>query len=399
VEKRKKLKIVFYTDDYLPAVDGTVNYIVSARKELERRGHRVYIFTAGNRETQKITKKDRRVIVFKGISFTKYPQYTIAAQPQFASTIKRINPDIIHMHTPFVMGVFATMAKKVTGAPLIGTFHTMVFSDEVLSHYLSKNKFVRRVAKSIIIRYLRYTYSKCDLVLTPSDYTRRELEKIGIKRIQTLHTGTINRIHKKLSMNASREKLGQSKSKHIMLYLGRVSHEKNIEVIIRAAKALDKNGFDIVIAGSGPAEKSLKEMAAAKGASNVMFVGFIPKKQLCSYYSSADVFCNPSMFETLGQTTIEAMAEGVPVLVPKHSAQEEFTLRGNCGETFNVKSTKDLIDKAVKIVNNRNRYSPASVARKYSVTESTDILLDAYYRMLSEDDNLDPDKKHVIRLF
>jgi 1,2-diacylglycerol 3-alpha-glucosyltransferase len=387
VEKRKKLKIIFYTDDYLPAVDGTVNYIVSARKELERRGHKVYLFTAGNKETQKIAKKDKRVFVFKGIPFTKYPEYTIVARPPVAKTVRMINPDIIHMHTPFAMGVFATMAKKATGAPLVGTFHTMVFSDEVISHYLSKNQLVRRVAKSIIVRYLQYTYSKCDLVLTPSDYTRRELEKIGIKRVKTLHTGTIDETHRKLSMNASREKLGMSKSRHIILYLGRISYEKNIEVIIRAAEALDKKGFDIVIAGRGPAEKALKEMAASEGALNVIFTGFVPKKQLCRYYSSADVFCNPSMFETLSQATLEAMAEGVPVLVPRHSAQEEFTLRGKCGETFNSKNTADLAEKALKIVRNRGRYSPANVARKYSVKESTDTLLDAYYDLLARNNH------------
>ena len=71
------LKIAFYTDSYLPSRDGVVTSIINTRKELERRGHEVYIFASGGRETTKLSKKDKKLYVIKGMQFKRYPQYTM----------------------------------------------------------------------------------------------------------------------------------------------------------------------------------------------------------------------------------------------------------------------------------------------------------------------------------
>ncbi len=139
----KRLKIAFYTDTYLPSVDGVVASIISTRRELERRGHEVYVFTSGGKATKELAKRDAHLAVLNGIKFRKYPQYTIALEPKFSAKIRRIKPDIIHFHTPFSMGFLAAGASWLTGAKLVGTFHTLIFSDDALDSYLSKNRLVK----------------------------------------------------------------------------------------------------------------------------------------------------------------------------------------------------------------------------------------------------------------
>ena len=171
----EKLRIAFYTDTYLPAIDGVVKSILSMRENLENLGHEVYIFAAGTKETISMAKKDKHLFVVRGIRFRRYPQYTIALRPWFRDKIKELRPDIIHSHTPFSLGLLAAHAAKITGAKLVSTFHTMVFSDEALSGYSSTNYTAKRIEKALLMHYLNWFYKKSDLVIALSNITKQLL--------------------------------------------------------------------------------------------------------------------------------------------------------------------------------------------------------------------------------
>jgi 1,2-diacylglycerol 3-alpha-glucosyltransferase len=79
----ESLKISFYTDTFLPAVDGVVISILNFRRELEKRGHEVHIYASGNQKTKQMVKGDRGVTVIPGVTFKKYPQYNLAFFPIF----------------------------------------------------------------------------------------------------------------------------------------------------------------------------------------------------------------------------------------------------------------------------------------------------------------------------
>src|SRR5580704_5053514 len=110
----ESLKIAFYTDSFLPAVDGVVISILNFRKELEKRGHEVYIYASGNEKTKQMTKGDKRVIVVRGLKFSKYPQYSLALFPMSSRLrLMNVKMDINHCHTPFMMGVHGLISSKV----------------------------------------------------------------------------------------------------------------------------------------------------------------------------------------------------------------------------------------------------------------------------------------------
>ncbi len=380
----KKLRIVFYTDSYLPSVDGVVTSILNTRKELERRGHEVYVFTAGTKETKMLQKKDKHLVVMGGVHFRSYPQYTIAMRPEFQINIQKLRPDILHFHTPFSMGFLAQRHQKFTDAKLVSTLHTLVFSEEVLSSYLPKNKFLRIFERLLLMRYLRWIYRKSDAIIAPSQYVKRLIkEKLHLKNfIEVIPSGIcLNKI-KKVSRFEARKKLGIKNYEKILLYFGRVSPEKNLKFLIKAAKLFEKKDFRIIIAGGGPYLEKCVAMATKLNLKNVSFPGFIPEDLIKYYYGAADVFCNPSLFETLSLVDIEAMARGLPILVPDHSAQAEFLLHGRCGEVFDRRSKKDMVKKAIKIFENCRRYSTYKVAEMFSVKTSVDKILHLYYSLL-----------------
>ncbi len=379
----KKLRIAFYTDSYLPALDGVVNYVIKTRQELERRGHEVKIFTSGNKDTAALAEEDPSVVVFTGISFRRYRQYTIAVKPHFQREVSEFAPHIIHSHTPFSMGLLAVRARNFTGAKLVSTYHTNVFSDNLLSDYLSSNSVVFGVSKAILHRYLRWLYRKSDRVLAATQYILRILAREGIKNTSLVPVGTdVKHVGKIITKIESRRKLGLPAKDRIIEYLGRIGAEKNIGFIVRAGKKLESAGFSTVIAGSGPELQTYIDLSKRMGLNNTRFPGFVTEEAKKYYYSSADVFCNPSLFETQSLVDVEAMSYGVPILVPKGSAQAEFLWRGKCGEAYKPESVKDFVGKALKMAKNPQDYRPRYVAKEFSVKNTTDVLLEAYSSVL-----------------
>ncbi len=382
---RKKLKIVFYTDTYSPAIDGVVNSIKQSRRELERRGHKVYIFTAGTAETAAFEKSDSGLTVLRGIRLRRYPQYTIALKPVFSTKLKDLHPDIIHSHTPFNMGILAVHAKKLTGARLVSTFHTLVFSDELLAAFLSRNRIIKALGKFALMRYLKWFYQKSDVVIAPSVYIRDMLKsKLGLKgRIDVIPEGVeFMTTENNLSKSSARKKIGIHTDGKILLYLGRVSPEKNLALLLKYGKQLEDSGFTIIIAGDGPYMSECIALSKKYGLKTIRFPGFIKEDMKRYYYAAADVFCNPSLFDTQSLVDLEAMSHSLPILVPKSSAQTDFLSKGKCGEAFNGVNGDDLVKNALKIANSPRAYHTRRVAEKYDIKHTVDKLLQTYYSLI-----------------
>ncbi len=375
------LKIAFYTDSYLPSRDGVVTSIINTRKELERRGHEVYIFASGGKETTKLAKKDKRLYVIKGMQFKRYPQYTMGLINRESTRVMEIMPDIIHAHTPFTAGLFAYRASIQLNSKFVGTFHTMVFSDEAISAYFSNNKAAIKLSRFVVMRYLKWFYSKTDGIIAPTMYVKRILENNGLKNIQIIPTGVDFGSMKRENREKTRKQLGLKSKDKVILYFGRVSREKNIDILIKAAKPLSVNGFKIIIAGSGPYIKELISLSKRIGNNNIIFTGFVKEKDISLYYAAADILCNPSTFETQGIVDLYASFYGLPILLPEKGAQEELLNYAKCGERFNPHSIKDLVEKANFIYEHPNRYKFDGVVKEFDIKKTVDKLIALYNKI------------------
>ena len=384
----KNLNIAFYTDAYLPGVDGVVTSILTFKDELEKRGHKVYIFaSADSKNKKKYGRKD--VFLYTGLKFRPYPQYNVALFP-YNSVIKlnELKIDLIHAQTPMVMGFAGLMASKLLNKPLISSFHTLITNKPIVDAYYPKNKHLKRFATSSVLRYTKFFYNRCDRVIAPSESINKMLRRYGISNVETIPNAIdLSRFNTHVSGSRMRKSLGIKPRQKIVLYLGRLSREKKIEVLFKAARILmakDRN-LVLVVGGTGPAENHYKSLARKLGImERTMFIGFVGRKELPRLYAAADVFCLPSTFETQGVVLLEAMATGKPVVGADYLAISEMVVNGKNGEKFKPGDYTDCAKKIEKVLNNTGHYKHEAVrtASEFSKEKVTDRLLDVYYSVL-----------------
>ncbi len=385
----RRLNIAFYTDVYLPGMDGVVTSILNFKEELERRGHNVYIFASSDPKNIK-AYSEHNVFLYPGVKFKPYPQYNVALFPY--NSIFRLSDldiDIIHAQTPMVMGFAGLMASRLLRKPLISTFHTLVTNKPIIDAYYPKNRHLRRIATDSMMTYMKIFYCSCDRVIAPSETVRHILSGYGISKLSVVPNGIDTKsLNPRTRGSAVLRQYGIGEKDRVVLYVGRLSREKKLEILLRAAKLLMKRNRNIKLAivGTGPAEHYYRSMARKLGIlHSTVFLGFVSKESLPSVYAASDVFCLPSTFETQGIVLLEAMASGKPVVGADYLAISELIKSGENGEKFRPDDYVDCARNIEKVLNNTSHYKESAIrtAAKFSKEKVADKLIDVYNLVLS----------------
>jgi len=385
----ESLNIAFYTDAYLPGMDGVVTSIINIRDELEKRGHNVYTFASADLRYKK-KYSNSRVFLYSGVGFRPYPQYNVALFP-YNSVFKlnELDIDIIHAQTPMVMGFAALMGAKLLDCPIVGSFHTMVTNKPIVDAYYPKNPHLKKFAATYMKKYTKFFYRRCNRVIAPTSSIKTLLNNYGIKNVSIVPNSIdMSYFNPKVSGDGVRRTLGLKDRDKVILYLGRLSKEKRIEVLLNAVKVLaqkDRN-IRLVVGGKGPAEHYYKEMARKLGImQNTKFIGFVSKDMLPSTYAAADTLCLPSTFETQGIVLLEAMAMGKPVVGADYLAIKEMIKSGRNGEKFRPGNYIECARKIEKVLNSTDHYKHDAIrtAAEFSKEKVADKLLDVYNLVLS----------------
>ncbi len=384
------LNLAFYTDSYLPATDGVVSSILNFKKGLEKKGHNVYIFASCNTKLKK-RYSGKNVFLYSGIEFKPYPQYSMALFP-YNSVVKLRNLDIdmVHSHTPFMMGFAGMMSAKISRYPMIGSFHTLTNNKVLVNNYYPKNEQLKKFTAKYLWKYVTFFYKRCDQTIVPSEAIYNMLSRYSIKNINIVPNSVdTERFNPKVDGTKIRERLGIKDNEKVVLYLGRVSREKKLEVMLNAAKRLSKKRSDIkyVIGGSGPAEQYYKNMTKRLNLQKqVTFIGHVRKDLLAHVYAASDAFCLPSTFETQGMVSLEAMAVGKPVIGANYLALKDLIKNGKNGEKFVPGDYIGCSNKIERVLNNSDAYisGTISTAREFSIDKMTEKLLDVYSLVLSK---------------
>ncbi|MEW6329178.1 MAG: glycosyltransferase, partial [Candidatus Micrarchaeota archaeon] len=292
------MKIAFFTETYLPNRDGVVSSILTTREALEREGHEVYVFCAGDRQAKK-ENKDARAFYHISTAFSPYPDYKLALFPFFSERkVRQLGIDIIHTHGMATMGLAAVRTARTLHLPIIGTLHTLI--PEAV-HYVAHRKTTMALSKRLAWGYLRWYFNLCDRVFAPSEVIKEIMEEHKIKNVTVLPSGiNTKRFNPGVDGDEIRKKHGLGSSK-VVLYLGRLVKEKNLELLVRAALIIMEEIPDckFIIAGTGPAEdyyKSLVKSAGLEG--SFIFAGLLSEDDVPKYYGACDIFVFPSKFET-----------------------------------------------------------------------------------------------------
>ncbi len=368
------MKIAFYTDTYLPNTDGVVSQIIASKKELEKRKHTVHIFTTGAKK-DKHANHDKTVTYYEGVKFPLYPEYKLALFP-YSSAIeaKKLGIELVHCHALATMGLASIFTAKTLGLPLVGTFHTMI---PLTTHYITANKKAQEMLSTAAWKAIKTFYIPFDAVTAPSHAIAKLLEENGVQTVTVISNG-INtaKFNPKISGSKTREKLGVKKDEKLFLFVGRITEEKNIGVVIRAFAKLQSqhSNVKLVVIGNGPAFKQIQHLVKKlKLEKRVILTGQIPHSEIPVYYAACDWQVTASTFETQGLGILEGMACGKPCIGANSLAIPE-TIKNNYNgflfEPFSVKQCSEKMTVAIKM--NKSKYAAlcrnaANTGKKHSI--------------------------------
>ena len=382
------LKVAFYTDTFLPNVDGVVNAMLAYREELAKRGDEVYIFTSG---TDKDASEygNSKTFYFESLVFPPYPQYKVAIFPFSSINIARKSGvQLIHSHAIASMGLAAIASAKALNLPLVGTFHTMV---PKAGFVLTKNAFGKKLFSDVTWGAIRQFYSPFDLVTAPTRTIEKLLNENGITHTAVSPNGIdLKKFNPSHDGNVIRTLLGIGKHEKIILTAGRLSDEKNVNILIEAfSHLLKEKDAKLIIQGDGPSRPRLQKLAKKLNIDkSVIFTGFVKSYEVPYFYCAADVFATASTFETQGLALLEAMASGSICVGAKSLAIPELIQHNENGYLFHPNNSNDLCEKKLtaldlsKSSKNRIIKNAIATAGKYSKEKSTDALLRAYEKVL-----------------
>jgi len=344
---KDKLNIAFFTDTYLPQINGVSVSVHTLSKELSKNGHNVYVFCPKIKDRD---NKDENIIEFISIPFIPYPEHKISMLEVWKAHkyVKKYNIDIIHTHTEFSIGIMGRLTARLLNIPLIYTYHTMY--EACIDHVKIKNFEILKpeYARTFSRRFCNFS----DYVVAPTKKIHELLNDYGVrKHIKVIPTG-INLENFSNVLERDKKQLIEKYSlenKTILSYIGRVSLEKRVDVIVRALKELikiDKN-YHLIIVGDGPDIDKNKQLANDLNLTDfITFVGRVKPEEVALYYNVSDAYISGSLSETQGLTFLEAMASNTPVLASEYTLKD-LLIDNETAMLF--KTEEDLVGKILKL--------------------------------------------------
>jgi len=397
------MRIAFFTNCYKPLVNGVVTSISSLKEAYERKGHEVYIFAP---RVEDYLDQEKNVFRYRSVNLTKKVKYPIAIPLSFRAkkVITEFNPDIIHIHHPFVLSSAAMMYGGELGIPKILTLHTQY---EQYAYYAAPiPQIIAQEAIKIIVSNLA---NKTDCITTPSVSMKKIIENYGIKnRIEVIPNAIrlisfkeddeLKRIEIKIKYNLKEDD-------KIILFVGRVALEKSIDKIIKALAIIKKRNSGkekLLIVGNGPAMDELKQLTRTlKVEEDVIFAGTVSYEEIQHYYKMAYVFTIASTTETFGIVTIEALASGVPVVAVKAPGATDILTDGMDGLLVDddVEKIANALEKIIKEPELREKLSQGALktSEKYSIDTISERMLNLYREVIEIKKSESKEKKNFIK--
>ncbi len=330
------MKILITTDLYTTETNGVVTSVKNLQGELAKRGHDVRVLTLSE---NRHSKKDDSIYYIRSMPIgVVYPnvRMPLSYRHQLIKELIEWKPDVIHSQCEFFTYQFALRISRKTGAPIVHTYHTLY---EQYVKYIFPS---RRLGKTMVKLLSRKRLKKPEVVVAPTHKVEDALQTYGLhNEISVVPTGiNLDQHHKRISQDErleKRRKLGIEDEHSVLINLGRLGTEKNLEELLTLfAKASEENDMlRFLIVGDGPAKEDLEKMAQELGLSEkVIFTGMVKPDEVQEYYQLGDIFVSASTSETQGLTYIEAAANGLPLLCRHDKCLDDVIMQGENGYEY-----------------------------------------------------------------
>ncbi|KAK4051979.1 hypothetical protein OIO90_004509 [Microbotryomycetes sp. JL221] len=362
---KRSLRIAIVSENFLPKIDGVTRTLAKLLEHLQSEGHQALVLGpnsgmdsyAGHEVVG--TRGLPMLGVYKGLALN-------FIRPKFLSKLRQFQPDVIHFVDPIWLcaQVIPVVQWYMPDIPLVASYHTNLASYATLfgAPWLTPTMWK-------LMASLRNLHSRCQFTACPSPSTQRMLESQGFSNViqwprgvytTMFHPGARNHSlrqawgaepnsnvnddsqlsqadndFKMTGLTSSTEKVKVSKV--VMLYVGRISWEKNLRLLVEAFRGLEKPSQDgsrpackLVFVGDGPARSELEQRCRAYGL-DAVFMGYRKGHELAACFASADIFAFPSWTETFGQVVLESLASGLPVVGLRAEGVSDLVRHGETG--------------------------------------------------------------------
>jgi glycosyltransferase involved in cell wall biosynthesis len=376
------MRIGMMVDTYKPYVSGVTNHVDLHKRALEQAGHEVYVFTFGDEEYQ---DDEPRVLRSPGVALSDTGFYLSL---RYKSKHKKLlqTMDVVHVHHPFLSGRLALNYCRSERIPIVFTNHSRY--DLLAQAYLPLMP--DEVSHSLLQAYMPDFCEAVDLVISPSESMAKILRELDVKsHIEVIPNGVdLRKFHQ--AQPFPRSQFGFKAHDILLVYAGRIAPEKNINFLLQSfagiAQLIPNLYLLIVGGGKKQFEEELQESITQLGiSSRVRSTGMIAYDDIPSYLAMCDIFVTPSVSETFGMSTVEAMSVGLPVMAIDAAGTSDIVEDGRTGflssgdlAAFTAKLTYLCLHPGLR---KNMGLAACEASKQYDIDRTTKILLGHYTRL------------------
>ncbi|MRG87419.1 glycosyltransferase family 4 protein [Salinibacillus xinjiangensis] len=358
------MRIAIFSDTYAPEINGVARTLRHYTTYLEKQGieYRLFVPNAST-PVPSIPQVQR----FTSIPFLLYQECRLAIPNpiKIKQSLDEFKPTLIHIATPFNLGLYGLHYGKKQGIPMVASYHTHF--DVYLEYYHLT------FLQNWIWKYMKWFHHSFEKVYVPSQSTKEKLLSKNIHQNIELWGRGVNHSYyspTKKSNTLFKERYHIHDDKKILLYVGRIAPEKDIHIVLETYNDLPehlKQETHLVIVGDGPLFRELSE----KTGPNITWTGFMEPDQLSQLYASSDLFLFPSSSETFGNVVLEALSSGLPVIGANAGGVQHLVDHEVTGFLCEPRDIKDFVRYTSKLLDDstlRLTYSKAAreIAREWS---------------------------------
>lgn len=366
--KRTALRISLVTETYYPQVNGVSRTLERLVKHCTTRGDRIQLLMPRYQDDENSRLPAVEKVAWGAVHLPFYKEVGIplVRTRMVRQALARFQPDLVHIATEGTLGLAALRAARSLELPVVSSYHTN-FSDFLKSYRAS-------ALEPICWRYLRWFHNRTLATFCPTPSTQQVLEKHGFENVGLWGRGVdSHRFHPGKRDHGLRERYGVGPDQKLLLYVGRVASEKNLDLLMDAWRAVpSRDNGRLLIVGDGPLRPKLE----AVGDTYTSFTGYLYGEELARVYASADLFVFPSLTDTFGNVLLEAMASGLPAI-----GFDAQGTRDNVRDGITGRVLRDISRQALSngirdlIADDETRRKMARAARTYAEQQNWDDIL------------------------
>lgn len=376
-ETTEKIKVAFFTDILIKDYDGAIKTMYQLINRIPDDRFE-YLFFCGippkHNIGHRVVKVPSAIIPFN-ISYS-------AALPGLAKKrLRRIledyQPDVIHISTPSLLGIFGLKYAVERHIPVLSIYHTHFIS--YMRYYFKKVPFLIKATESLIAYIYKKFYNRCNLVYVPTHLMINELIEYGVsgKPLKQWHRGLDTGLFNPGRKDEAYIRNITGNDKPCLLFASRIVWEKNIETLFEIYDEAQAQQLDVnfIVAGNGVAEADARERMK-----NAFFMGYLNHEDLGKLYASSDIFIFPSISETYGNVVVEATACGCIPVIARGGGSQALVDDGKTGFLCEPDNAKDYIEKIKLLLNDEALIKKMQAeGRKYISLLSWEHLAEVYF--------------------